>query len=105
MGLTKQPHAILVNCSKKQYLLFLAGMSLIAPGFSTAGVGMDKANSSLAFFSVVSRIGGGEARFSEEGSDNGRIVVPGIGAVAAGFLRPLRDGGGGASSVRPCERN
>lgn len=79
-------------------------MSLIAPGFSLA---TDKLLISILDFFCVGEsllVGGGDGRFSDDGKLAG-ITVPGADAVEAGFFKPFRDGGGGASSVRPCERN
>lgn len=74
------------------------GISLIAPGRS--------ATSSRAFFS------GGPSL--DEGGGDGRLVwtvpvaveptAPDV-VVVDGFFKPLRDGGGGASSIKPCDRN
>lgn len=69
----------------------------MAPGFSLATVTL--LISILGFFSEGKSLGGGEVLFSEEGNEEGN-TVPG-GKVEVGFLRPLREGGGGASSVRP----
>lgn len=91
----------LVTFSMVKYLLFFGGISLIAPGFSLATVTL--LMSILAFFSEGKSLGGGEVLFSDEGREEGNTVPGGV--VEEGFLRPLREGGGGASSVRPWERN
>jgi len=57
----------------------------------------------LAFFSVGESLGGGEGRFSGGGMANRAGAAGTVDDV--GFFRPLRDGGGGASSVRPCDLN
>lgn len=76
----------------------------MAPGFSLATVRL--LISILDFFCVGESLllGGGDGRFSDEGKLVG-MTVPGADVVEAGFFKPLRDGGGGASSVKPCERN
>lgn len=86
----------------EKYLLFLGGISLIAPGFSLAIDTLFR--SILAFFSEEGKsLGVGDDLFNEEGRDEGNTVPGGV--ADEGFLRPLRDGGGGASSVKPWERN
>lgn len=78
-----------------EYLRFgLAGMSLIAPGFSTVG---DVVNFNFFSSSLVALVGDNE-RF-------GTIGIPFVGTVAAGFFKSRRDGGGGASSPKPWLRN
>lgn len=82
-------------------LLFLGAISLAAPGLSTCPATL--LMSILAFLSVDKSLGGGDGRFSEDGT----AIKAGEAATAddVGFFRPLRDGGGGASSVRPCDLN
>lgn len=74
-----------------KYLRFgLAGINLIAPGFSTVG------DDSFILFSsslAVLLVGDSE-RF-------GTIGIPLVGTVAVVFFRSRRDGGGGASSPKP----
>lgn len=73
------------------------GINLIAPGRS--------AGSSRAFFS-------GGPSLDEGGGDDRLWTVPVAvdpttpdDVVVAGFFSPFRDGGGGASSINPCDRN
>lgn len=77
----------------------------MAPGFSLAEGTLFI--SIFGFFSVGESRGGGEDLFREEGRDVGNMEPPktGVTALEDGFFRPLRDGGGGASSVKPWERN
>lgn len=57
----------------------------------------------LAFLSVGDSFGGGDERLIEGGAAKRAGEAGTVDDV--GFLRPLRDGGGGASSVRPCDLN
>lgn len=63
----------------------------------------------LAFFSAgllpSPLTGGGDDRFSVGADGMGGGAAATEAAVDVGFLRPFREGGGGASSVRPWERN
>lgn len=89
--------------SMKRCLLFLGAISLTDPGRSTCPLRL--LMSILGFFSTgVSLLGGGEGLFSAVAAGNTDGAVD-VGAVDVGFLRPLREGGGGASSVRPWDRN
>jgi len=86
--------------SENLCLLFLGAINLTDPGRSTCPLTL--LMSILGFFSAgLSLAGGGDERFNA-----GVDVIEGVvEIVEVGFLRPFRDGGGGASSVSPWERN